>query len=192
MPEQDFREIFKAAKCGDENAREALCEQALSMALQAARRSLNRTDRQFLDSVDIRQSVVIRFIDRLPDLTFEGEPQLAGWLGKVASNLVREKRRNAQRQKRDQRRNVALPTAGLPDPLAQSVSRVVNRIFLSEVLGLLTDEEAALLRLHKVEGRTFEEIARQLNLKNAEAARRKCARTFVKLAGKLPPEMMGI
>ena len=189
IDEQEFRRVFEAAKDGDEEARERLGEQALSMALKAARGRMGQADRQLLDSVDIRQSVVLRFFDRLPELSFEGEPQLAGWLGGVASNLVKEKRRNANRQKRDRRRNVALPTAGLPDPLAQSVSRVVNRIYLTEMLHRLPHDDARLIRLHKLQGYSFAEIAEQLGLPGADAARKRCARAMVKLAGMLPPDV---
>jgi DNA-directed RNA polymerase specialized sigma24 family protein len=101
--------------------------------------------------------------------------------------VVKEKRRYARRQKRDGRRNEALPTAGLPDRMVESVSRILDRIHLDEILARLPADDERVVRWHKQCGYTFGEIAAKLGLPGADAARKRCARALLRLADLLTP-----
>lgn len=187
MKDDEFQQVFWAARAGDPEALERLTGRALTIALRAARRKMTPGDRAYLESVDIRQSVVARFFIRLPEFDFTAEKPLVAWMHEAASNLVKEKRRNEHRQKRDRGRNEDWPTAGLPDRWAESVSRILDRIYLDEILAKLPADDERIVRWHKQDGYTFAEIASKLGLPGAEAARKRCARALLRLAGMLTP-----
>jgi RNA polymerase sigma factor (sigma-70 family) len=185
-----FSDLFRRARAGDPEATEALYDLALRLALRAARKRLRALDRALLESQDLRQSVLLRLHRRLPDLEFEEERDLAAWLAETTKLLIREKRRNVLRDKRDARRSVPLPAADLPDLAARSIRSALVRLAVEESLEALGQESAAVVRLHVLEGRTFQDVADRLGLPGAEAARKRYARALVKLGGLLDPGLL--
>ena len=184
----EFKRVFQAARNGDREARERLGEHALGIALAVARRNMQAIDRRMLESGDIQQSVVGCLFMKLPRLSFSEEAELAAWLREVASRKLQQKRRDALRQKRDERRNESYPTAGVQDAMGETTDQIVNRMYVDELLGKLPPEEELILRLHEQAGFTFAEIARRLDIRGADAARKRCARALVKLARMIAPE----
>ena len=184
----EFKRVFQAARNGDREARERLGEHALGIALAVARRNMQAIDRRMLESGDIQQSVVGCLFMKLPRLSFSEEAELAAWLREVASRKLQQKRRDALRQKRDERRNESYPTAGVQDAMGETTDQIVNRMYVDELLGKLPPEEELILRLHEQAGFTFAEIAMRLDICGADAARKRCARALVKLARMIAPE----
>lgn len=192
MSEPDFADLVNRARAGEEAAREAFYVRALRLARQSARRYLGKRDRTLFDSQDVQQSILIRLHRRLPDLVFSEEGELAAWLLEATRRVLKEKRRNAHCQKRDVDRTFPFPTAGLPDRHAGDVERLVARITVEEFLGGLSPDAAEVVRLHALEGCTFEEVAERLGLPGAEAARKRYARALVRLGGLArPPDADG-
>jgi RNA polymerase sigma factor (sigma-70 family) len=190
MSGDGFAVLFRRAREGDPLALEGLCHLALRLALPAARKRLAPPDRAHLESQDLRQSVLIRLHRRLPDLFFETERDLAAWLAETTTRLLKEKRRNRLREKRDARRNVPFPTTGLPDRAARSIRKALTRIAVEEALDGLPPEVAEVVRLRALEDRSFQDVADRLGLAGADAARKRFARALVKLKGILDPEQM--
>ena len=188
MPETSFAILFLKARDGDEGAREELYRLALSMASNSARKRLQDRDRALLQSQDIRQSVVLRLHRQLPDLHFEEPRELGAWLAEATRRILKEKRRNARREKRDVQREVRLPTEGLPDHAALSVRRALTRIAVEQALSDLPEETALVVRLRAFDGHSFAEVSERLGLTGPDAARKRYARALVKLGDLLGPD----
>jgi len=188
MPETSFATLFLLARDGDEGAREELYGRALAMALNSARKRLKDCDRALLESQDIKQSVILRLHRQLPGLHFEEPRDLGAWLAEATRRVLKEKRRNARREKRDVNREVRLPTEGLPDHAAQSVRRALTRIAVEESLAELPEQTAMVVRLRAFDGLSFAEVAERLDLAGPDAARKRYARALVKLGDLLGPE----
>jgi RNA polymerase sigma-70 factor (ECF subfamily) len=150
---------------------------------------MKTSDRALLESLDIQQSVLLRLHRRLPELRFESEAQLVSWLREAASRVLQEKRRDARRAKRDVRRNVRYPTAGHPDVAASSVQKALLRIHVEEALGHLPEDARTVVRLKRIEGYSYAEVARAMGLRGPDAARKRCARALFKLERLLPREL---
>lgn len=189
MDEVAFPDLILRAKNGDAEASEALYELSLRLALRAARKRIGSVDRALLESRDLRQSVLLRLHRRLPELEFDCERDLAAWLAETTRRLLREKRRNVLREKRDVRRNVPFPTEGVPDQTVRSIRKALTRLAVEESLDGLSPESADVVRLHALEGMTFREVAERLALPGEEAARKRYARAIVKLGGLLGPDL---
>lgn len=119
-----FRELLGRVRDGDEAAAETIISEYGKHILRAVRRRMNRAIRDRFDSEDFAQAVWASFFGHLSVVSrIDNERELAGFLGRMASNKVidagrRQRSRpasNASQEElpevvRDHRRHVSQPT----------------------------------------------------------------------------------
>ena len=94
---QRFRELLKRVGDGDESASETLVSEYGEHILRAVRRRMNRTMRDRFDSQDFAQAVWASFFGNLSVVgRIQSENDLAGFLGRMASNKVIDAGRRQQ------------------------------------------------------------------------------------------------
>jgi RNA polymerase sigma-70 factor (ECF subfamily) len=190
--EQAFRELIRQVRDGDENAAAELVRQYEPEIRRAVRVRLTDPQMQRLfDSMDICQSVLANFFDRVTQGQFDlREPgQLLRLLVTMARHKLVDEARMQQAGRRDLRR-----TAGNPCRLESvaatdgTPSQIVADQELAEQLRANLSDEERYLADQRVLGRDWAEIAAELGC-NAEALRKKLARAIERVTRQLGMEM---
>ena len=111
MQTNSFAELIREVRRGNERAAETLMRLYEPQVRRAIRiRMRDRSLRQFLDSVDISQSVMANFFNHLQsgDFTIHSPAQMIALLVRMAQNRVTDWVRYGQSQRHDYRRQVPL------------------------------------------------------------------------------------
>lgn len=105
-----FRELLKKVGDGDESASETLVKEYGNHILRAVRRRMNRGMRDRFDSEDFAQAVWASFFGHLSVVQrIQSEGDLAGFLGRMASNKVIDAGRRQQSRPEKNAADGALP-----------------------------------------------------------------------------------
>ena len=162
--ELSFAEWLARVRAGDADAAEQLVrryERAVRIRVRAM--LTDPAMRRQLDSADICQSVFASFFTRAAAGQFDLEDpsQLVALLARMARNKVAEAVRHQRRDRRDNRRDVALGDADVP-PVADGApgpqTRVLSRDLLHALLDRLGPEERELAQRRAL-GQEWAEIA---------------------------------
>ena len=184
---QSFEDLLRRTREGDERAAGELMERYEPHVRRAIRlRMRDRGLRQFLDSVDISQSVMGVFFNRFQsgDFAVESPNQLIALLVRMAQNRVTDWVRHGQAQKHDYRKQVSL----IPNSLehagsTQSTSaerQVEISDLMAEVKRRLNPEERRLLD-RRINAESWESIARAEG-RSADALRTQLRRALRQVA----------
>jgi RNA polymerase sigma-70 factor (ECF subfamily) len=163
----DDRGLVRAAQKGDEHAFRELVERYQRRIYQLALGMTKDPD----DAMDIAQETFVRVHKYLP--SFKGDSSFFTWTYRIATNLCLD----AQRKKgRTERVDVAEgdeaeieaamdpPSHALAGPQRQALNEELKGK-LDEALAGLSENHRAILLLREVEGLSYEELARVLDIR---------------------------
>lgn len=170
---------------GDERAQSELIERCLPALQRWARGRLPGYARDLADTDDLVQTTVMRTIGRLPSLDPGESGSFLAYLRRVLVNEVRDQLRRRQRSgtshplAADELDNADTPATAAGDP--------TFRLAYERALETLTAEQHDAIVLRLELGLTFPEIAIELGLPSADAARMRVSRALAVLAEVLSP-----
>lgn len=179
-----FSSLIRKAQSGDRQARSDLVRLYQPRVMTKVRGRLSEELRREFDSTDIAQSVFIDVLRDLPRFEDRGEDAFFNWLRIKAENKVNDKLRGrllpdaGVRERRLPEDHDAVQQGPGPGSTAERAeeAEVARRMVAS--LGQL-DRRVVDLRLGQ--GRSFGEIAGELGLPSADAARKRFTRSIVEL-----------
>ena len=171
--------LVRRLQSGDDGARDELVERCLPLLRRWAHGRLPGYARNLADTDDLVQVTLLRTLKRLPSMaTGEGGSFLA-YMRQVLRNEVRDELRRRGRRPRIE----PLPEedSAAPQPLATARDPIVLADY-ERALGAITpaQRDAVVLRLEF--GMTFPEIALELGLPSAAAARMRVGRGLADMA----------
>ncbi|MFK7822069.1 MAG: RNA polymerase sigma factor [Planctomycetaceae bacterium] len=183
VPEEQFAELMKRTRAGDEAAARELVRLYEPEIRRAARVRL--TDprlRRVVDSIDICQSVFGRFFRSATSGSFEMEKpeQLLGLLVTMTRNRVidEHRRQTAQKRKAGSDDEYAFPAelaAGGDGPRTVAAAREL----LAEIRSRLTPDELSIAEL-RTAGQSWQEVSEELG-EPAEALRKRLERALARV-----------
>ncbi|QDU94030.1 RNA polymerase sigma factor [Lignipirellula cremea] len=188
MPE-DFLQLMEKVRSGDKDATARLIENYGATIRRAIRLHLLDTRlRRVIGESDIFQSVISRFLFELwaGRYEFDGPEKLAALLKKMAVARVTDAARHYTAQRRDVRRNDALPVeenVASPRPEATPSQIVANRELLDEAMRLLSERERRILEMRQNRA-AWEEISEEFG-KSPDAIRKEFERAIARVADQL-------
>jgi RNA polymerase sigma factor (sigma-70 family) len=179
----DFRLLFDRVRAGEEAAVVALVQRFERIVRAAVRvRLTDPALRRQFDSMDIVQSVMANFLRQAADGEYQidGPGQLAGLLLTMARRKLRQRERDAHRQRRDI--DLVHPTmdpdvTATPQPGPGTI--VEGRDGIERLLARLSSDERDIM-LRRAAGESWDEIATALG--GTAEARRKQLRRAIDIA----------
>lgn len=191
-------ELVRRAKAGDREALERLVQRYYPRVWNIVRLRLGPKLRERVDSQDILQETFIQAVLSFDHFEMRDEASLIKWLATLAERQINAAADYHGAQKRDRRREVALPavqpsanTTRLQFDVSATVSGPLDKIAASEEMHVveeciraLPEEYRELIEWRDYANAGWEEIARHTKRPSAAAARVMHARAMVEL-GKL-------
>ena len=205
FPERDLRPdstetLVAAARLGSSEALGQLLASCQRYLLTIATRDLGNDVRAKLGASDVVQETFVQahqIFDRFQGKTAE---ELLAWLACILGNkLSHMTRLHQQTKKRDVGREVVLDEiqgeSQTPEQLAMSAQspsqfaiRTENALRLQRAMAKLSPRQLQVISLRNWEGRSFEQVAIQMNC-TYDAARKLWARAVVALHRQLAPSL---
>lgn len=174
-----FSDLLARARDGDQDALAEIYERFAGRVTGAVRRRLKLDLRRKYDSTDLVQSVFAEVLKDIPRIEDRGEEAFRNWLYIKTENKVRGKLRRVlgkegERVERplDSKSPIAANESG---PATRAAGDDENRK-ARDLLASLDEDGRTVVALRLEQGLSFEEIAQQLNLASADAARKRYAR----------------
>jgi RNA polymerase sigma factor (sigma-70 family) len=189
MPDTNFRDMMERARGGDREAAARLVSQYEPEIRRAIRiRTVEPRLQRFLDSADICQSVMRRFLGalRAAEVPSEDPRQLLAWLVRVARNrmnLALRRLRVIQQHLEQAARDAAERTEADADPDHFLDAELANRELLDLVLHRLTPEERHIADSY-ANGASWDDLARELGC-GKEALRKRFMRALQRVVAEL-------
>lgn len=155
--------------------------QYLNFLRRWARGRLPNAARDWADTSDLVQDVLLRTVRRGGAIVVDGEAGLTPYLRQALRNRVRDEVRRVRRtpQRCDVPVDLCPNTGPLPDVIAV---RNQERRRCEEARDRLSTADQALIRARFEDGLTYEELARKLGKPTADAARVATRRALDRLA----------
>lgn len=186
----DTVELLNRWYGGDRQALDALLSENLEWMRGYVRKELTPELRTRFDSMDMVQDGVVRLLRYGPRFVPHGREQFRALLVKILVTAFRDAVDRHQAECRDHRRDHGLPShESRLDALARTISQpevIAERGELADwihiAMELLEPDDREVLRLRRFEELPFEEIAREMRLPSADAARMRFHRALPKLA----------
>jgi RNA polymerase sigma-70 factor (ECF subfamily) len=184
----EFSELLKAAREGDEEALAQLYERYGGPVAGAVRKRLGQPLRRRFDTLDLAHSVFAEVIRDLPRFKDRGELAFRHWLyikveSKVASKLRKHLGRKGER--REGRLSAVQPEN--PDTPSAHAAAIEETERARDIFEALDDDKRTLMKLRLDDGLSFAEIADRLGLPSADAARKRYARCLADLRRRWGP-----
>lgn len=175
--------LVRRAHSGDDGAREALIQRCLPPLRRWARGRIPASVRGVADTDDLVQTTVIRTLTSLDRLRPGEQGSVLAYMRQVLLNAVRDELRRQRRRPG----HVALgdETGAVADVGGPSPDPTVVTAY-ERGLAELTPAQRDAVVLRVEFGLTFPEIAAELELASADAARMRVARALVALAERMP------
>lgn len=175
---------------GDRQALDLLLRENLDWMRGYVRRELTPDLRTRFDSMDMVQDGVLRLLRYGPRFAPRGREQFRALLSKILVTAFRDAIDRHQAECRDHRRDAPIPShESRLDALARTISgpdAIAERGELADwihiAMELLEPNDREVLRLKRFEELSFEQIAQQMRLPSADAARMRFHRALPKLA----------
>lgn len=169
-----FRQLLEDLAAGDEGASKAIVDEYGSHILRAVRRRMNRGMRDRFDSQDFAQAVWASFFGHISVVSrFQTQGELAGFLGRMASNKVIDAGRR-QQTRREKNTPDTLPQVVVDNRLKVSQPTPSQFAVANEQWDQLTDNEGdrnqELLRRLR-DGATQAEIAEKMGISDRHVRR---------------------
>jgi RNA polymerase sigma-70 factor (ECF subfamily) len=175
--------LMRRVHDGDDEARTALLDRCLPRLRRWARGRIPDAVRGIADTDDLVQTTVIRTLDHLDRLEPGPSGSFLGYMRQILLNAIRDELRKQHRRPR----HTALgdgtgEIADVGGPVSDPTVVAAYERGLAE----LTPEQRDAIVLRVEFGMTFPEIAEELGLPSANAARMRVSRGLVDLAERMP------
>ena len=179
---------------GDQDALNVLVDEHVEWMRRRAGREMHAEDRRALESLDVVQEALARLLRRGPSYAPRSRAEFRALLGQVLRATLLDERDRRRTVKRGGGRVARLPSQGLsrlvvdgrePTMPGDAADRTERSELISAALSELPEADAGVIRLRHVEGRAFDEVAVELGLESADAARMRYHRALPKLARRL-------
>lgn len=165
LDETTLRDLLHQAIADDQQACAELVRHLEPVIRRAVRVHFPPTDplRRLFDSMDISQSVLIRFLTKagMGSIQWQSPGKLQKLLRRMAVQKFIDKKRAAQAQRRDYRHIVAESCTLASTSRTSLEDMIVNRELYHQVCQRLTERELVAAELWS-SGHSFPEIARQI------------------------------
>lgn len=193
MPEDETLELLEKWYAGDRQALEALLHANLDWMHGVVRRELTPELRQRFDSTDAVQDGVVRLLRYGPRFAPRSVEEFRGLLTKILVTAFRDAVDRHTAERRDVRRDDHFPSReSRLDALARSIHQpdvIAEKSELAEWIRLamqfLDEDDRTVLVLRRFEERSFEDIARHMQLASPDAARMRFHRALPRLADRI-------
>lgn len=178
-----FSELLDRARTGDDRAAAELYRRCAPGVTRAARKRLNRGARRLADTDDLTQSVFADMVRGLPTFRGESEPVFRAWLNQLVRNKIvsRHRRAHGRDGRPREARLVTSVTEALrslvPSPSDQ-ISTAEEHALVARLLGGLEAGQREVIRLSVDRELSWAEVAEELRLPSADAARKRYARAL--------------
>jgi RNA polymerase sigma factor (sigma-70 family) len=175
---ESTQNLVHLACTGDERAKCRLMDRCLPPLQRWARGRLPHYARSLADTDDLVQGTLVRTLQRLDAIDVRGTGSFLAYLRQCLLNAVRDEVRRASRWPQHAAGETTLEiSAPLSDPAAM--------LDYERALSLLPEpkREAVILRIEF--GMTFAEVAAELEMPSADAARMMVSRALIELAGNM-------
>lgn len=178
---------------GDETALKELVAEHLPWIEQHVRRKLSGVLRRDGETQDFVQEALVDVLRDGPRFVVENRAGFRALLARIVENNLRDRLRHMHRDRRDVRRQRAIPDDSvlMLDEPGRSVTeppahaeRSERAAWMRLALEMLPPDDREVIRLRIWEGNTFAEIGAVLNLGD-EAVRKRYRRALPRLAQKL-------
>ena len=178
---------------GDDAALQRLVTEHLPWIERHVRKKLSNVLRRDGETQDFVQEAMIEVLRDGPRFAIENRAAFRALLARIVENNLRDRFRHLHRDRRDVRRQRALPSDSLLvlDNPMRSVTQPPTQVERNEraewmrlALEMLPPGDREVIRLRVWEGKTFAEIGTVLNLGD-EAVRKRFRRALPRLADKL-------
>ncbi len=190
----DTVELLRNWYDGNDEALEKLVATNIDWMHRYVRHELRPASRQRFDSMDVVQDGLVRLLRFGPRFAPENRAQFRKLLARILVTAYRDRLDHQNAVKRDHRREQAFAD-GPPsrvDPRADSIDGPEAQAQQSELkawvrhgLELLEPEDRRLIELKQFDGRSYAEIAEELDISSPDAARMRYHRATLKLAEKV-------
>ena len=130
--------------------------------LQPLRSHIGERVRSRLDAEDVLHEAILRAVSALPTTSFASEKSFLAWVYRIARNLVADQAKRCSAAAlafADESRAAAPRASRLPARGGTVESQIQRRDWLEAALHRLKPREAEVIRLYKLEGKSFETIA---------------------------------
>lgn len=192
-------DLLARAQAGDSAALGQLVERYQERLLRIVRIRLGprgRGLRRFLESTDVAQETWKAALKGFGGLRLEGEGDLSRWLGRIATNEIRDLLDHVQAQRRARERERPLdPSAPDPaDPVAgpgTQAERAELSEMLDEVIAELPDDYRDVVLLRDYCGADWESVAERVGRSSVHAAQQLHQRAWIKVRRKIGPRLRG-
>lgn len=196
----ELQPLIVAAAAGDRAAQERIVAICLPAVRALVHRELQQDFRQrhrwilpLFSTQDVVHEVLAAVVQELADTQFDGAAPFCAYLGTLVRHRLLDAVRFHEAARRDGRRQVAEPTAGLAavaadrreatPTLAASLGERAGLV--RDALGELPERHRRLLELRLLEDATFPQIRAALGYASDETARQACLDAQAKLLVKL-------
>ena len=173
-------ELLARAKDGDRVSLEALCARYLPRLRRWAHGRLPSFARGPLATDDLVQDALVRTLAQLRDFEPRHDAALQAYVREALRNRIRDELRRAGRRPAARALDSQQPDAG-PSPLEQTIGQQALERYEAALARLKPEEREAIIG--RVEfGRSYSELATDLEKPSADAARMVVTRALVRLA----------
>ncbi len=185
-PDPELARLLEAAREGDAPARDELFRQLRTYLLYIANDQMADLLQAKMGASDIVQQSMLRAAERFAEFRGNTGAEFKGWLRTILLNETRLVHREFRTEKRDIRREVSLPAAGVADPPATKFPPEPADPNLTPRAHALADEQAGVVRilidqlpedwrtivhLRNWEGLSFQDIGNRMNMSTSGVAK---------------------
>lgn len=156
--------LFKLAQQGDQQAKEALAYRVYAIILRESQQLLGNKLRQKLQSVDIAQSVWIKFDAGLDNFTFNTENALRAYLNRLTRNHIRDKVDHFNAGARDTDREggeISGVSGTTPTPSLDAIHNELLKKY-EHCISRLPEQQQYIYEAVSIQGRSYNELAEEL------------------------------
>ena len=160
------------SKIDEPDVREHLLEVMHGYLYKVAANHLDESLKPKIGTSDIVQQSLIRVVEHFSQFKGSTTPQFKAWLKKIVVNEINKARRGLFTAKRDVSKEKSLDdssgTAGVAfqntfqTPSSGAISAERVEIF-HRILNAMSEDDAAVIRLHGIDGLTFKQVAEKMN-----------------------------
>ena len=175
--------LLKRLGAGESSARDALLSRYLLPLRAWARGRLPAQARDVMDTDDLVQDTLLRTLRHLEGFVPDGDGAFLAYMRRTLLNRIKDQIRQLRRRPgRETLQDVYADQN--PSPLEMAIGKETLAKYDEAMLTLSEQhQEAVMLRVEM--GFSYEEIARSLGSRSANAARMTVARALVRLAGSM-------